>query len=178
MQTFKKTKQKLGPVGSPLLTQLMDKAGIGSDSVDLGSNIKWEDLEELYVSIASGFVEQVNAFNIAVKALKESIYPTSGELTITINGMARDIETLTKELVTIHDHHKDKTDIINDDDIPMMLTLSQDYRTAAARIQSLLLPSMITITEYLSEMNHVTQQAKMQDPNVISDVIIKESKSE
>jgi hypothetical protein len=178
MQTFKKTNKMLGSVGSPLLTQLMNKAGIGESEPDLKFNMEWKDLEELYVGIATGFVEQVNAFHMSVQALKDNVYPTTDELTVTINGMVRDIDTLTKELVTIHDCHKDKTGVIDDDGITMMLTLSQDYKTVAARIASLLMPSMITITEYMSEMNNAKQKESLQNPNVVSDVIIKESKTQ
>jgi hypothetical protein len=66
------------------------------------------------------------------------------------------------------------------------LTLGSDYKTAADRIQSLLVSPMLTVTEHLIEMQQqlkktseeeieAKKQQDLLDPAVVSDVAVRET---
>lgn len=171
-----------GPVTFPLLNQLMDRAGITADEKPF--TMTWDELESLYQTVAGGLVDQVLSLNQAISLFKQHATPINGELTITIQGLTRDVETLTQELIAIRKHHEGKTGKVEDDDISAYLTLGSDYKTAADRIQSLLVSPMLTVTEHLIDMQsqlkklHDEQieeqkQKDLVDPTVISDAVVK-----
>jgi len=171
-----------GPVTFPLLSQLMDRAGIQPN--DQTVNMTWDELEDLYQVVANGLVNQAVSLNTAITLFKQYAYNAGDELIITIKGLTADIEKLTQELVTIRKYHKDKTGKVDDSEISAFLTIGSDYKTAADRIQSLLVNPMLTVTEYLVEMQQqlklkeetdasLQKQKDLVDPTVISDVEVK-----
>jgi hypothetical protein len=157
----------------------MDRAGIVPDEKPF--TMLWEELEELYNVVAGGLIDQAISVNQAIGLFKQYAVSMNSELTITIQGLTRDIETMTQELMAIHKHHVGKVGKVGDDDISAFLTLGSDYKTAADRIQSLLVSPMLTVTEHLIEMQtqlqaKVEEDKKMKDlvdPTVISDAIVK-----
>jgi hypothetical protein len=171
-----------GPVTFPLLNQLMDRAGITAEEKPF--SMTWEELEELYKTVAGGLVDQAISVERAITLFKMHAVPVNNELSVTIKGLSSDIETLTQELVTIHKGHVDKTGKVEDADISAYLTIGEDYKTSALRIQSLLVSPMLTVTDHLIAMQdelkkrdqetiEAQKQKDLVDPTVISDAEVK-----
>lgn len=175
------SKQKSSsPVTYPILNQLMERAGISNEEKTF--TMKWEELDELYNVVGSGLIEQALSINSAIGAFNLHAVPMTNELAITVNGIVKDITVMTDELLAIRKHHEGKTGFVQDEDISVFLTTGQDYKTAADRIQSLLVTPMLTVSEYLIEVQQAmlkrSAEEKLKndllDPTVISDVEVKE----
>lgn len=168
------------PVTYPILNQLMDRAGISNEEKQF--TMKWEELDDLYNVVGSGLIDQAISINSAIAAFKLHAVPMTNELAVTVNGITKDIVTMTDELVAIRKHHEGKKGFVQDEDISIFLTTGQDYKTAADRIQSLLVTPMLTVSEHLIEVQQAMLKKDAEDklekdlvdPNVISDAVVKE----
>jgi hypothetical protein len=169
---------------TPLLAQLMERAGITPEQQEF--TMTWDELEGLYQTVAGGLVDQAISINQAISLFKQHATTINSELSVTIKGLTRDVSTMTEELVAIRKHHLGNTGPVSDDKISDFLTLGSDYKTAADRIQSLLVSPMLTVTEHLIEMQQqlkktseeeieAKKQQDLLDPAVVSDVVVRET---
>lgn len=113
----------------------------------------WEDLEEVYTALAEGVgVTAVELFNI-VKKIQEEKIPTTAEFNISINGISRDLNDISKDLATIHDAHKQYSGPIKDqDELALCLSLFTDYANLGDLFNSVTFNPMLTVSEFLASV--------------------------
>jgi len=121
-----------------------------------GSKQTWEELDNIYNGVMEGLLIMAAKVNEVVAAVKDHPNTNKSLLSVTVRGMADDIERYMSDLVTIHQKHESKQGVItNEDDLALCLSLFNDYYTVNQYIHSTMLDPMITITEIASEAQDV-----------------------
>lgn len=166
-----KTKQPT----STLLDKLMDNAGLNTQPKYSQS---WDDLNNLYEAIGSQILAIGVQVNNAIKVIMSTGISNNTELKICIDGLRRDIEMYTKDLITIKSRHNDKSGNVKDgNELAFMLSIFEEYTGMQERIQANAFPVMLTITEHLSialASNKTKAEEELTDPTVVSDIEVKE----
>lgn len=163
---------------SPLMDKLFANAGIGKEKTEQN----WESLEDIYQAIGSGIVETAEQVNQAVQMIRSVGIENNRELAISVNGLTRDIEAYAETLAQIHKRHAGKTGQVKDgDELVSLFSIFEDYSALNGRMRANTMPVMLTITEHISiAANQLKEKAAQdaQDPNVVTDVVVKESVNE
>jgi hypothetical protein len=163
---------------SPLLDALFEKANIKPDSTKMPAQY-WEELDTLYEANAISILEISTNVNEAIRTIRNNGIEQSAELAVTTNGFTRDITQYTTDLVHIRSHHKDKKGELKDGaELALFLSISEDYIAWSERFRANSLPVMLVITDHMQEAAGKAAskaQQELQDPNVISDVEVKET---
>ena len=104
--------------------------------------------------------------------------PKDAKVIETINGVVRDLDVFTNQLVDLHKLHEGKTGIINDpDELALCISIFNQYSGFSDRFRSVIFPVVITITEAYSESQELAKPSEASDISVITDVeIISETK--
>lgn len=168
----------------PLLDALFQKAGIEANT---SGKQNWNELDTLYEAIGTGILDIGTQVNDAIRLITTLGITNNAELAISVNGLTRDIEQYTKDLIHIRSHHKDKSGFVVDGaDLALSLTLFDDYRGLHERFRANVFPVMLTVSEHLADAvsahnkakQESEEQAKLLDPKVISDVEVKVNTNE
>lgn len=160
-------------VENSLLDKLLDRAGVSSD---INGNQRWDDLENVYQTLAQGLVELATQANNSIRLINAIGTENQSELDVTVNGIKQDLETYTAELVRIHARHQGRTGLITEgNDLMDCFGIFQDYHNVREKYHAVLFPSVISITEHVME---VCEKAKKKEDlanvNVVTDVEFKE----
>jgi hypothetical protein len=169
---MKKNVSKVG--ANPLLDSLFQNAGIEANTSGMQ---KWSELDDIYQAVATAIVTTGTQINDCIRLINHIGVSDSKELETSINGLTRDIEQYSKDLVHIRSHHVQKTGIVKDGgDLALLLSLFEDYRGLDERFRANVFPVMLTVNEFLAEASSkekASQDNGLLDPNVITDVEVK-----
>lgn len=145
----------------------------------------WDDLEGIYQSCSEALV-------VANSSVVE-MFKTPGvlnhienrqETKVAILGLDKDIKFFSKELKDIHELHKDKKGFVEDEtELGKSLEIFEKYYAFQTTYQNVIIPTVITLSEEVGKAaqainKKVSEQealAAVQDPNVITDLQVKES---
>ena len=105
------------------------------------------------------------------------------EVNTAINGMNKDLQLFTDELVNLGKHHLDKSgSVSSDEDFNAILELGQRYSDFTTRFSAVVSPNQKFLTDKLGialgrrqEAVAAAEQAAAQDINVVTDVVAKSS---
>jgi hypothetical protein len=158
---------------NPLIDSLFERAGIVSQK----PNQTWSSLNDIYMAIAQSIVETGEQVNQCIAMIRSAGIENNKELSISVNGLTRDITAYTETLLQINaQHSKYSGDVKNGDELALCLSLYEDYLALHNRMRANTLPVILTVTEHLSAAQSVIEQAKkdeLTDPNVVSDIEVK-----
>lgn len=160
---------------SALVSDLFNKADIPvPDEVKQ----RWEDLEVIYQANADSLFDIALQIRNCTDLIRRVPCSNQKEVTDTINGVVRDLDVFTNQLVDLHKLHEGKTGIINDpDELALCISIFNQYSGFNDRFRAVIFPVVITITEAYSEAEELAKQIDASDVNVITDVeIISETK--
>lgn len=136
---------------------------------------KWDDVDNLYMELANSIVDIGSQVNETIRAINAGSLNNVQDLTITINGINRDLLSFTEDLIKIRSLHADKTGfIVDENDHALCLAVFNDYVMLNDRFRAVIYPSTITMTEILFE----AMQSSKTDTNVVTDVAFKETPKE
>lgn len=111
----------------------------------------WEEIDAIYQAIAEGVLDSAVNLEVAVKLLTERGCKEVETMRVAVI-LKDDLETIVSELQAAHELHVGKTGTIEDDEAQQLCFLLYDMYTAiGSKFTTLILPTMITITEYLQE---------------------------
>lgn len=169
---------------NPVLDKLFKNAGIG---VAPQNPQTWEQIDSMYEGIGEYILVMGEEVNNAVKVI--SLLGISGnvELTTSVRGLTNDIESYTKDLISLKSRHTDKSGPVQDgDDLVLCLSCFEDYFALNERIRANMFPIMLTVTEYLQEavskngkkLEEAAAAAELADVSVVSDIQVKETTHE
>jgi hypothetical protein len=176
---------------APLLDRLMARGhanlvlqGINIPEPDGKALQDWSRLETIYRDIATGIVNVGTEVNQAVAAIRAAKLPDTTELSIVVKQFSDDLERFTDTLVQIHNRHQGQAGpVIDANLLALYLSCGNDYTTLYEQFRGLVFPAMETITDYtlrartkLLAEQQAEQLTPEQDPNVITDVEVKEVK--
>lgn len=137
----------------------------------------WEEMMGIYEECARAIADVTSEFNKATSMIRQLKLTPTPEVLIHLNGFSNTIEKLCDELLTVKKRHEGLTGVIPIDDISLGVSILEDYSVFKERIPSLLMPIMLTLTEFISDGVHAMKQQKkledLQNPGVISDVEVK-----
>lgn len=165
-----------GSTASPLLTSLLDKAGIVGDIQQ-----KWDEIDGIYTEIAQGIYQIGVEVNGAIRLINSLGIHKDVELATSVRGMTRDIEEFSQGLLKIKGRHEGMSGRVKDsEELALLLSVFEDYTALNNRFRAVVFPVMLTVTERLAQAQSMTgaEEQKMknlQDPNVVSDVQVKEA---
>jgi hypothetical protein len=158
---------------NPVLDKMFKNAGIVGDKHQTQT---WEQLEAMYQAIGSGIVEVGNQVNVAVKTINNLGVTGDAMLVKTVEGLTRDIGMFTEDLIKIKSRHSDMSGNVKDgEDLVLCLSCYEDYYALNGRLQAVLFPAMLTVTEAMMEAQATKAKQDELDPSVITDVEIKET---
>jgi hypothetical protein len=111
----------------------------------------WEDLSNIYIALANSIVDLGGSINLAIQAVVGieglSIPP---ELNLIIKTVSSDLNSFSKQLVSIKKQHEDRSGIVEtDDDLALCLSLFQDYVSLQERMTAVTFNPMLEISEML-----------------------------
>jgi hypothetical protein len=154
---------------SGLMNKLIEENGYSGKKLTQ----EWKEVDELYFAIAHSIVDVLTEVRTATDLFKEEHELVSQETIITINSINQDLDKFSEELVQIRERHEGKTGVISPDSEDMVICMSvyNDYVILSDRFKALTFPAMLNLTEAMIE---ISQKKKLQDPGVVSDVVIKE----
>jgi hypothetical protein len=144
----------------------------------------WDDLEEIHDAHATALFdanrELIDLYKIS--GIRENI-PDKESTAVSLRGLGRDIKDFTMRLTEIHQKHNTRKGSINMDipeDHALAFNLASEYTTFADDYRSVILPNVIFLAEQADLSRQVLQRvfqakADITNPNVVTDVVIKES---
>ena len=112
-------------------------------------SVHWEELENIYVSVANGLLETAKSIALIVKNkdLVDNV-PDKSKFNLSCNGFFRDSKLLAEELATIHKKHIDKSgEITNGDDLVNNLIIGSEYFDFISKYEGLIPPMAFYIGE-------------------------------
>ena len=167
--TFKEKKT------SVLIDNLFNKADI---PVPEEVKQRWEDLEAIYQANADSLIDIAIQIRNCTDLIRRVPCSNQKEVIETINGVVRDLDTFTNQLVDLHKLHEGKTGIINDpDELALCISIFNQYSGFSDRFRAVVFPVVITVTEAYSEAEELVKQSEATDTSVITDLeIISETK--
>lgn len=157
-----------------LLDQLFDRAGINQTQT---SNQSWDELDGLYQVIGEAIVTTGEQVNLARLELIKRGVTHDPEIATVVRGIGRDLEVFTIELLAIREMHAGKSGAATSGgDIAAIIEIFNYYTVLQDRFRATTFPCMVSLTEALvhTENGGLTPE---QDPNVITDVSIKDQPS-
>ena len=160
---------------SVLVNELFNKADIPvPDEVKQ----RWEDLEVIYEANAESLFDIALQIRNCTDLIRRVPCSNQKEVIETINGVVRDLDIFTNQLVDLRKLHEDKTGIINDpDELALCISIFNQYSGFSDRFRAVIFPVVITITEAYSEAEELVKQSEASDVSVITDLeIISETK--
>lgn len=158
---------------NPVLDKMFKNAGIVGDKHQTQT---WEQLEGMYQTIGSGIIEMGEQVNVAVKTINDLGIVGDTMLIKTVEGLTRDIGMFTEDLIKIKARHSDMSGIVKDgEDLVLCLSCFEDYYALNSRLQAVIFPALLTVTDALMEAQTLKAQQDALDPNVITDVEVKET---
>ena len=160
---------------SVLVNELFNKADIPvPDEVKQ----RWEDLEVIYEANAESLFDIALQIRNCTDLIRRVPCSNQKEVIETINGVVRDLDIFTNQLVDLRKLHEGKTGIINDpDELALCISIFNQYSGFSDRFRAVIFPVVITITEAYSEAEELVKQSEASDVSVITDLeIISETK--
>ena len=113
----------------------------------------WSEVDAIYDSIALGIVEIAQSINNAIQMIAAHGYADNQELIVTTKGLNRDLNDLAGELKTIKARHEHHSGIIDsEEEFALSLSVFTDYNVLSDRFKSVVFSPMLTLTEFMSEM--------------------------
>lgn len=157
---------------SALVYDLFNKADI---PVPEEVKQRWEEIEEIYQASAHGIVNVGIQINNCINLIRQVPCSNQNEVIESVNGVTRDLESFTNQLVDLHKLHEGKTGIINDpDDLALCIQIYNQYVAFNDRFKVVIFPIVITITEAYSESQAILQQQNQKDDGITDVEIITE----
>ena len=157
---------------NPLLDKMFKNAGI--DATTAATTQNWDEIEQIYHSIAKGIVDIATEVNDSIKVINAMGITENKELEIAIRGLSGDIEALTKDMVAIHGRHEGFTGPVKDgDELVICLGVFNDYTILNDRFRAVVFPTVLTVTEHLANAVEAKRRQDAVKANV-TDVIVKE----
>lgn len=136
---------------------------------------RWEEIEDIYQASAHGIVDIGVQINNCLNLIRQAPCSNHKEVIDSINGVKRDLENFTDQLIDLHKLHEGKTGIINDpDDLALCIQIYNQYVAFNDRFKAVVFPIVITITEAYSESQAILQQQNQQDDGITDVEIISE----
>ena len=168
---------------NPVLDKLFENAGIKNEP-EIKQN--WQQIDEIYESIATGIVSVASEVNQAIRAINLLGVDSNAELAINVRSLTRDLETYSHDMVAIKERHKDFSGPVKDgEELALCLSVFEDYVALNDRFRANVFPVVITVTEFLAEAvsNNKekvkeTMASDLTNPNVVSDIEVKEKVNE
>lgn len=158
---------------NPVLDKMFKNAGIVGDT---SNNQTWEQLEDMYQATGAGIVEIGTQVNEAIKSINEIGIVGDQELVVTVNGLTRDIEMFSEDLLKIRGRHSDMSGVVKDgEDLVLCLSCFEDYYALNGRLKAVIFPALLTVTDALHKAQAIKAAMDAIDPNVVTDVEIKET---
>lgn len=118
---------------------------------DKKQNHYWSDLDDLYAANANSIYTATTQVQYATNILKNSEHNTSRELVTTVDGLTRDLLSLSSDLTAIKELHINKVGMIKDgDELMTAIGIYESYKSIADRLQTVIFQPMLTITEFLA----------------------------
>lgn len=170
----KKEKFNTAPKGS-LLGQLFDRAEIhtdASEAPEFQSNQSWDKIQDISQAVANMLVDVAIEINKTIQLINHANI-SNKEIHITIEGLKRDLASYTDKVVALKQKHADKVGLVtNADEYSVCMSIGLEYMSLNEEIRALLFQPITTLTEYA---NVAIQQINAQNPNVVTDVQVKEA---
>lgn len=112
----------------------------------------WSQVDELYNTIATGIVEVAANVNQAIQLINlVSVDKNENEIVAVTRTMKNDIESFTRDLITIQSRHKNYGGPIRDEnELALCLSVFSDYSELNERFRAIIFNPMLTITEFLT----------------------------
>lgn len=129
----------------------------------------WEEVTALYNVIGGRLIDTLIAVNKAIVVIRESGVVVSRDVFTAIEGIKKDVDSFTLDLLAIRKRHDDKTGIIKkEDELMLCVSIFGDYETMANRFTSLIFTPMLTITECLKDIERVKEEANKNNEAIIA----------
>lgn len=113
---------------------------------------RWEELEGIYNEIGSGLIETAENINSVIVEMQALGYGGDKELINAINGVRRDIDSFSTQLLAIKQQHADKSGPIEDgDDMALCLQVFNEYVGMNEQFRAIVFPTLLLITEKLGD---------------------------
>lgn len=147
----------------------------------------WDDLTGLYQSLMNAIVT-ANSETIKMLRIEGilSFIEDKAATKVAINGLENDIKAFTNELNNIYNLHKGRTGPVNmEGDLTICFSIFENYMAFQTRYHAVIIPTVELIaeqcsiaakrmTEYVATHSQEQVQADLQDPNVVSDIEVKQ----
>lgn len=166
---------------NPVLDQLFKNAGIQTpSSVREANTQKWEQMDTFYQEIGSAIITIGEEVNKTIGVMRELGVDKNAEVAVTVSGLTKDLEQFTSELLQNRKRHEGLTGPVKDgEELALCLSIFNDYVLLNDRFRAMTFPAMLTLTEHLTEAVAKAKSANdLQDPNVVTDVEVKEVKTD
>lgn len=112
----------------------------------------WQQVDDIYQTIAVGIVDILGNVNEAIKFINLVGTANNNELVVTVNGIKRDVESFTQDLLKIKKRHDGYSGIIkNEDELALSFSVFEDYAMLHDRLKAIIFTPMLTISEFLAE---------------------------
>ena len=165
-------KFNLAPQGT-LLGNLLHKADIKPDTGEapaFQSNQSWDAIEDISSKVAHMLVDVAVEINNTIRLINSANIDNK-EVHITIEGLKRDLGSYTDKVVSLKQKHAGRAgQVVNADEYSVCMSIGLEYMSLNEEIRALLFQPITTLTEYA---NVALQQLNAQNPNVVTDVVVK-----
>ena len=165
-----------------LLGKLMNKAeidppppvGNNFNPATIGnfnSNQSWDSIKSIADTVANMLVDVAIEINQTIRLLNAAGIENK-EVTITVNGLKRDLASYTDKVALLKQKHEGRTGMVtSNDEYSECMNVGLEYMSLNEEIRAVFFQPLTTLTEYASTAK---QRLAAQNPNVVTDVVAKE----
>lgn len=156
---------------NPVLDRLFKNAGLQTPAQP-NQDQQWEEMDQFYQSIGQGLITVGQEVNSSVQLLRNLGITENAEVAVTVNGLNRDLQQFTEDLLAIRKRHDGLVGKVKDgDELALCLSIFNDYVILNDRFRAVVFPAMLTMTEHVTEaVARARKASDLIDPNVITDV--------
>lgn len=131
----------------------------------------WGEFDDLSNTCGTSLINTLQHINglVGTEGLVDNI-EFLNEATVLINGIKRDINIFTDELVAIKKRHEGrKGQICSDEDVMESISIGNDYITYDERFRSIVVPAVLSLTEMVANAAQriVDKERGIQDAEVV-----------
>lgn len=179
--------QKKSQEGKALTEQEKDQLEIEKNQQELmkfyQENKGWDELENIFQKLAEQLATTYHSLIaiFSVPGIVEHLQQENNNETILkFKTIQKDFESVSNRLVEIHNLHLNKKgNIASSEEMTEILTIFEEYEKTRLIFDSLIAPNYADICTIAgSAAERLQKQQLEQDPNVITDVEVKESPNE
>lgn len=151
---------KLNPVSAQMNRAMRREISRNKDYIES----RWDELNDLYTSMAHGIYDTASNVQIAIASVGRASIKDN-EANIAIEGLNKDIDSFTTQLLDLKKTHADKTGVVKDgNELAAFIEIAELYTDFELRFRAVTLPTVLVIMDHVGRVvNEMKKQVEAEE---------------